>query len=331
MRGLRTAIYLNSFLFLISYSGLCTSTRAAILGVYQGAGCIGASKIPDFENYIGRKLEYVLDFLPLSSWKEQQGAAKWIAECWRPYNKTLVLSIPLVPPGGDLRLAGDGAYNNGYRSIGMILAASGFSNAIIRLGWEANGGWYPWASAQAPHEYIRAWQRAVKEFRAVPGSAFRFDWTIALGLQQIGSDKFYPGDDYVDIIGIDVYNQSWSPGPKTPEDRWKEIVEQPFGLQWHRDFAASRKRPTSFPEWGTGTRPDGHGAGDDPYFIEKMAIWIAETQPLYHAYWNYRAPDIDAELLDGRLPLSAARFRACFGSSSNQSESSSLRCSPQSE
>ena len=79
----------------------------------------------------------------------------------------------------------------------------------------------------------------------------------------------YPGDDVVDIIGMDVYAETWDASTSDPDKRFAYFLDQPFGLKWHRDFAREHGKPISYPEWGVGTRPDGHGVGDDPVFMEK--------------------------------------------------------------
>ncbi len=93
--------------------------------------------------------------------------------------------------------------------------------------------------------------------------------------------------------------------------RWQYLLHHPAGLIWHRDFAHAHNKPRSFPEWGTGTRPDGHGGGDDPLFVRNMLAWMGRGDPVaYACYWNYRASDYDAKVTDGRLPLAAAALRA---------------------
>ena len=115
----------------------------------------------------------------------------------------------------------------------------------------------------------------------------------------------------VDLIWLDVYNQAW-PLPADPSALWQTMLDRPAGLVWHRDFAAAHGKPRSFPEWGTGTRPDGHGAGDDPLFIANMAQWIASHNVVYHDYWDCHAPDFDAALSDGKQPNSERAFLAAF-------------------
>jgi hypothetical protein len=148
--------------------------------------------------------------------------------------------------------------------------------------------------------------------RAVPGQRFRFEWTTALGKQAIAPDRAYPGDDVVDVIGSDVYNEYWSPTLADPRVRFLWLVNQPFGLKWLRDFAAAHGKPTAYSEWGSGTRPDGHGGGDDPHFIESMAGWFRQTGPLYQSYWEVAGSGYDDRLSQGRHPRAASAYREAF-------------------
>ena len=59
-------------------------------------------------------------------------------------------------------------------------------------------------------------------------------------------------------------------------------MKAPFGLEWHRDFAAQHGKRMSYPEWGVGH------FGDNPYFIQQMHDWFVENQDniAYAAYFN---------------------------------------------
>lgn len=54
-------------------------------------------------------------------------------------------------------------------------------------------------------------------------------------------------------------------------------------------FARTVGRPMSLPEWGLWQRPDGHGGGDNAYFIQQMMDFIADPQNnvAYHAYFEF--------------------------------------------
>lgn len=294
---------------------LAAPAGAQDLAVYKGAGCEGKPRIAGFERWLGRPIDRVVDFLARDSWQKMVDSTRWISGCWRGAPYALALSVPMLPNGKDntLRAGADGAYDRYFQEIARILVADGHAGAVIRLGWEFNGGWYPWAAKKDPKAWVAFWQRIVTTMRGVPGAAFKFDWNPTLGWQQVPSDQVWPGDGYVDIIGLDVYNQTWDKGVKTPEQRWDDLMNQSFGLKWHADFARKHGKPMSFAEWGTGTRPDGHGGGDDPLFVKNMAAWIRAHPVLYQGYWDYPAPDFNAEVSRGKLPESGAELRRQFG------------------
>jgi beta-mannanase len=148
--------------------------------------------------------------------------------------------------------------------------------------------------------------------RSVSGAKFKFDWCPGNGWTEFRAQDAYPGDAYVDIVGMDVYNQSWNANATTPELRWRDQMDQRHGLKWHADFAAAHGKPMSFPEWGTGTREDGHGSGDDPLFIEQMSEWIVSHDVVYHNYWDYDHKHFSGRISDNGQPLSAAAFLRKF-------------------
>lgn len=292
---------------------LVTASAATLLGTYQGNGCDGAKRLPAFSNWLGRQPDFVLDFIAFDSWKSMLDDAGWSAKCWSHYPAQVVFSVPmLVNDHSALAEGAAGKFDNQFQQLAQLLIKNGFANSTIRLGWEFNGGWYPWAAKKDPSSWVEYWRRIVTTMRAVPGAAFRFDWCSAQGYQQLPTASVYPGDDYVDIIGYDTYNQSWQKDTTTPEKRWKELLTQAYGLNWVSDFAATHGKPLSIPEWATGTRPDGHGGNDDDLFIKNMAAWIRQHNVVYHAYWDYAAKDYDGKLSDGRRPQAAAAFLNAF-------------------
>jgi len=299
----------RAFAALLLPLALSSGAAARDLAVYKGAGCIGAEKLSEYERFIGRRVDRVVDFLPNASWQDTKGAADWLLRCWRKTGHKLALSVPMLPRDGSTLDAGaDGAYDQHYRELAALIVSHGYGDAILRLGWEFNGDWYTWAAAKNPEAFVRLWRRIVSIMREVPGARFRFDWNPVLGRQKIPPDQVYPGDDVVDIIGLDAYNQTWNARANTPELKWLDLLDQPFGLKWHREFAKHHGKPVSFPEWGTGTRPDGRGGGDDPYYVARMAEWIAGSDLAYQGYWDYAAPDYDAQLSTGRFPRAGAQL-----------------------
>lgn len=285
------------------------------LGVYKGAGCEGRAALPGFTAWLGRRPEWIVDFLAQENWHSFYQSALWIGGCWRGSDSHLSLAVPMLTQNhrDTIDHGAAGAYDDQFRQLARTLVSTGRSDAVLRLGWEFNGDWSTWCPARDPETFIHYWRRIVTVMRAVPDTRFRFDWNPTLGQAAIAADEAYPGDDVVDIIGLDVYNQSWKKPRPTNEARWRELREQPYGLDWHRSFAAARNKPRSFPEWGTGRRPDGSGGGDDPLFINEMSQWVAAPDVAYHGYWDYPASDYYALLSTGEFPKAAAMFKDRFG------------------
>ena len=85
-------------------------------------------------------------------------------------------------------------------------------------------------------------------------------------------------------------------------------MKAPFGLEWHREFAARHGKRMSYPEWGVGN------FGDNPFFIQKMHDWFAENEDsiAYAAYF-----DVDGawptRIDNGQFPNSQRLFQKLFG------------------
>jgi len=192
----------------------------------------------------------------------------------------------------------------------------GFSRAFLRIGWEFNGGWYPWEAAKDPVSFTAAFRHIAGVFRSVPGQHFAIVWNPSAGAGNNPPEQLWPGDDAVDLVGLDVYNQSWHAQDKDPQMRWQGRLTTGYGLNWLASFAAAHRKRIVIPEWGTGTRPDGHGWGDDPLFIHNMAAWMRTHNVLYQGYWDFTASDYDATMSAGKYPQTFDAYRAEFGAKS---------------
>ena len=172
--------------------------------------------------------------------------------------------------------------------------------------------------------------------RAVPGAEkLEFCWNPALGWQQFPADRCYPGDDWVDYIGVDVYDDSWAAetypleASMPPEEwtrrrerAWNDVVwGGSYGIRWYCEFAAAHGKPLCFPEWGVSRREDTHGGLDNADFIEKMHAVVTrpESGVAWHAYFDVQAPDGHHQLSPGlrgnektEFPEAAKKFRSLF-------------------
>lgn len=288
------------------------------LGFYKGAGQTAINKMPALNLWLNAKPEFMLDFFPSGNWSTFVSSGNWSSSTWAAYGQaTPVFSIPLTVWSNTLAEVAAGVADTYFQNVGNYMISKGFGSITLRPGWEYNIGAFPWAAVGKAADYVAAFRHFVDVFRALAGANFKFDWCSVCGYGQLDAETCYPGDSYVDIIGIDVYNQTWISNP-TPATRWNDILTNGGrGLDWHKAFAAAHGKLVSFPEWGTGTREDGHGGGDDPLYMSNMIAWINDAitaQTLaYHGYWDYPAHDFDGEISDGGQPNSELVFLAEYG------------------
>jgi hypothetical protein len=276
-----------------------------MLGVYVGNTPVD---VVTFEQWLGRPVDGVLGYTGQASWQDYDGSVGWAAGLWRDLNRKILWSIPLIPQGASLEEAARGSYNSHYLKAAAELAQFRKQDSVlyIRTGWEFNGNWFPWAASGKPQAFISAWRHFAASYRSVSGR-FRFDWCPNFGDTGMDPADAYPGDDYVDIIGMDIYDETIWCQIEDPVARWAYNLQEPFGLNWHRDFARAHDKPMSYPEWGTG----GNGSGDNPYMIEQMFLWCRENQVVYQTYWNSNA-DYPGKLSDNQYPSAAQKYKDVF-------------------
>ncbi len=294
------------------------ASPSGTLGLYTGAADVAG--VQDFEGWVGTPVGNVLDFLPKTDWSKVDNPDWWTSG-WSSTPHQVEYSVPLIPnTGGTLKEGAAGAYNDHFLNLAKELVAGGESDAVLRLGWEFNGNWYKWKASSDPASFVGYWRQVVDTMRGVPGQNFKFDWCPTAAKGSIAPDQVYPGDSYVDYIGQDLYDQSWIPNYQDPQARWQDYLTRPYGLQWHRDFAGAHGKPMTYPEWGLAIRPDGHGGGDNPYFIQQMHDWIASNNVAFHHYFEINGSDgITHELMGGAFPQGAVKFQQLFGPSDSGS------------
>ena len=260
-----------------------------------------------WEDWLGRSPASVpaLDYWGKDDWDAFRATA-WLPASWVRVAPTrpLVWSIPLTVPGTPLADVAAGFWDAAFVEAARAIAAAQPA-AVIRLGWEMNVRTMAWYAGADPAGFVRAFRRVAALFRAA-SPRFALDWCPSWGPQDGAADLYYPGDDAVDVIGLDVYD--YRHASETVEARWAErVLEAPFGLDWLVQFAGGRGKPMSIPEWGVGQ------GGDDPYFVDAMRGWLGAHQAnlRYACYF-----DVDGlwptRLDPARLPLSTAAFRSGF-------------------
>ena len=263
------------------------------------------SMLDQFGNKVGRSFQCALVFTNAApNWSDWE--RPWILnntypdEDWRAWATTpgthrrLIITQSLFPGSKGsarwLALGARGAFDQHARILARNLVAAGLGSSVIRLGHEANGITDPDsipATSRGDREWVRFWRNEVIAMRSVPGAHFQFDWCVNAGYRDIPLRDWYPGNDVVNIIGIDAYDGGV---PKTVRfaDRWRYLYNEPDGLGAVERFAVAHGKPLSLPEWGLGpARQPGAGqGGDDPAYIRGIASVVKHDNVAYQSYFD---------------------------------------------
>lgn len=276
-----------------------TSTGPA-WGAYTGAGPKGATGAAAFSAATGLPITEALDFGPLDSWKALT-KINWLLAPYHQAKLHLEFSLPMLPneDGVDLATCAAGYYNQYWTLIGQQIVGAGLPTTTIRPGWEMNGNWYKWSAVSSPSNYAACFRQIVTTMRAVQGAKFTFDFNPNIGPGTFPAELAYPGDAYVDEVGVDVYDTSWTwyptpwgtTGDQAKLNAWNYLLKGDHGLNFWSAFAAAHGKPLSITEWGMTWRSDGHAGGDDVNFMDQMLTFI--TSPANHVVRShyFNSPD----------------------------------------
>lgn len=166
---------------------------------------------------------------------------------------------------------------------------------LLRWGWEMNGDWFEWDGSHNGHDpdaYVRAWRRIHRIFRENRATEVAWvwspNWNSAPDASWNAFQRYYPGDDYVDWVGVsgyDFYGES-------PTTLFTSITE-----------AFGGRKPIILSE----TAAVDLGVRTKARYIRQLSAWAARTPSLGAVVWfdtdiqegtdhDFR-PDTDAETL----------------------------------
>ncbi|WP_129337097.1 glycosyl hydrolase [Cellulomonas endophytica] len=269
-------------------------------GVYTGPGAKGAAGARSWEAFTGRPLGRVLDFLPDTTWFAMT-RIQWVLDAYRDTPARLELSVPMLPAegGATLQACARGEYDEHWRAIARVVVGSGRADTDIRPGWEMNGHWYRWSAAADPDAYVGCFRSLVTAMRSVPGQRLRFLWSPGVGDLAVPAERAWPGAAYADAVSVDVYDAHWywypSPSGTTPEVArrtvWGQLGCGSRGLTHWSAFARAQGVALGVSEWGATWRLDGHGGGDNAYFVERMLDWIDDPRSGVEFATYFASPD----------------------------------------
>ena len=285
-----------------------------------------------YQQWLGKRVDYIVDFSSRNTWDEIVNP-QYMLQQWKNTGFRPVYSIGLLPEqdgSATIEQGASGVYDHYFAELGANLVAANQSTAILRLGWEFNLAASRW-STDDPQAFIAYWRRVVAVMRAVPGQEFEFDWNPNNGKNKYDAAGYYPGDDVVDYVGIDAYDVGYAhntyPYPdgcdqacraERQKNAWaKSVYGGSRGLRFWSRFAAHHGKPMSLPEWGLWVRADGHGGGNNPYYLTQMHSFITDPANgvAYQSYFEFDGADGPHRLMQADFPGAGDTFRRLFAGS----------------
>jgi hypothetical protein len=317
---------------------------------YNG-GPLDVSRIPAYEAWLGHPIQIAEGSGNLQSYSgttalddEHEFDSPWVTDAATKAGKRLAVGFQFMTyrnghsdgetygmmAKGSNTLPSGYTVDQRYKAWGQYLIDHGQPNAIIRMATEFNlGSTFPWGiniyDTTQVANFVAAERTFVTDVRSLPGQNFKIDWNFALDAGNPGQNivtNAYPGDAYVDYIGIDSYDQVLPYGSAwtNPQDEWSKRyngTNGAYGLKYYLDFARTHGKKISFPEWGLGWIYGNGPPLEDPYYINQMFALMNDpnNNVAWESFWEDSNGLYTADS-SHRSPQSAAAFIADFGGNS---------------
>ncbi|HWF33741.1 MAG TPA: glycosyltransferase [Solirubrobacteraceae bacterium] len=138
---------------------------------------------------------------------------------WEPWD----YMVGLRRPQPDYTLASiiDGRHDAYIRAWAQQLHAYG-GPVLLRFAQEMNGDWYPWSEStngNLPGQFVVAWRHVHDIFTAEHATNVKWVWSPVARYGVALSTTDYPGDAYVDVLGLSGFNG----GTALPWTGWRSF------------------------------------------------------------------------------------------------------------
>lgn len=212
-----------------------------------------------------------------------------------------------------------GKYNEKYNAFLDMIAdyAKQVDGPIIfRPFHECTGSWFWWGAAFCDEEQYKNIFRYAVCYLRDEKDVHNIIYSYGPGSEAESVEDYalrYPGDEYVDMVGFDMYDSD----PKTDEDGYDFIENFTRELQIVQAFATSHNKLLAITETGlASSSPDkGHSqtvlhktGNNQPDWYNKMLNAVADSKASYMLLWanfgkrdGYYTPYVDSVNEDGSL------------------------------
>ncbi|HEX6555930.1 MAG TPA: glycosyl hydrolase [Ktedonobacteraceae bacterium] len=200
---------------LVPFATLSSSSPPIVFGAYIWGAPQDPAKIDEFTRMVGRLPAIIMwyqdwvhpgekEFDPiLMNAVVTRGAIPMVT--WEPWNDR----AGSFQPAYSLRAIIAGAHDTYIRQWAHDAHTWG-RPFYLRFAHEMNGNWFPWSpgiNGNSLAEYVVAWRHVVNIFREEGATNVQWVWSPNVTYPGITPfARLYPGDNYVDWVGLDGYN-----------------------------------------------------------------------------------------------------------------------------
>ena len=283
-------------------------------GVYHGASLPDAwsenglrKQIADYDAAAGKKISVVTWFASayengrMTNWSQnyvpnlarvkRMGAVSLIKFSTQDYAYENTHKI------ADLRLIANGTWDEYFKQSALAIKQFG-GPVFISIDHEMNGTWYPYSEAYpgsqtTAEDYVAAWKRIVDIFNR--NGATNVAWVWSPNVPDVGGvpyQDYYPGDDYVDWIGVSLYSGN--------DPRAMDTIYNQF----------SARKPFFITEWATAPEKNKYNARfpGEVEWVKDFFQTLNENYPRVKAisWFNWNKDDGDYRLQ--RVPAQARAY-----------------------
>ena len=319
-----------------------------------------------YDNYIDSTSTNPSDWIASAQWSASSFAQTGNNYVGPGSGTTPVIGVPMYsasanPAQNDsfFQATAAGQYDNVWKGIVDAWAGQGYKQVEFRPGYQFNGTFMPWGignsagnapgGPNAPGDWLAAFKRIsddIHQESAADGITGLVHWDPQGSSWSLPNGQntaaFYPGNQYVDVIDIDYYNDlaaydltDWANGGTTQAPNFATWAANPANRMHYWSYpdanqynptgtgngwslldaialAKQTGRPLALSETGAG--PNQGGPSDDPAFPQWEAGVLAQAQSqgvqidkvnLWDAY--------QYTFTDGSKPNEAAAWAQYFG------------------
>lgn len=231
--------------------------RQVAIGVYLPTQWKDPSQIDAYARQVGQKPAIILSYKrfdvkpfypPELEQIDKRGALAMVS--WEPWDAD--------GKPAKLWAIARGRYD-GYLRRSAHLAKLWGKPVMARFAQEMNGSWAPWEQGHVgstPRSFILAWRHVVSVFRQAGADNVIWVWCPNVNTGHLQFMQYYPGDSWVDWVGLDGFNWGGSIG-------WRSFSEIFAGS--YEEVARETSKPIVIAETGSGQ------TGGD------KAAWVTST------------------------------------------------------